>query len=92
MPIEHQCQFLNSVSHVPCLAPNRHHFRRVAEFANGVGRRSTEDETNRQVSPLPLTCSAVFHKERVIQADVPAGLRFKGYEDFVVHDLVLRPH
>jgi Transposase IS66 family len=30
--------------------------------------------------------------ERIIKADVPAGSRFKGYEDFFIQDLVLRPH
>jgi hypothetical protein len=33
----------------------------------------------------------VSHQERVLEAAAPAGARFKGYEDFVLQDLVIRP-
>ena len=33
----------------------------------------------------------VIHEERIITVEVPAGSRFKGYEDFVVQELVIRP-
>jgi hypothetical protein len=31
-------------------------------------------------------------EEHTLPADVPDGSRFKGYQDFLVQDLVLRPH
>src|SRR4051794_30614412 len=47
----------------------------------GKGRKSGGKKTARRV----------IDEDRVIKAAAPRGSRFKGYEDFVVQDLVFRP-
>ena len=47
----------------------------------GKGRKSGGKKTARRI----------IHEDRVIKTAAPCGSRFKGYEDFVVQDLVFRP-
>src|SRR3954471_8642905 len=56
------------------------------------GASSDPGATNRGRGGRGKADRLPIDEERVIAADVPAGSRFKGYEDFLVQDLVLRPH
>src|SRR3954447_20364922 len=73
---------LKGVRGRPKLKPSGMDERTEPAPAESRGRGAKASKAGR----LPLD------EERVIAADAPAGSRFKGYEDFLVQDLVLRPH
>src|SRR5436305_2050582 len=56
------------------------------------GASSDPGATNRGRGGRGKADRLTVDEERVVEADVPAGSRFKGYGDFLVQDLVLRPH
>src|SRR3954471_24724206 len=64
---------------------------RPSGMEKGTGPEPAETGRGRGVK-APKIGRLTIDEERVIAADVPAGSRFKGCEDFLVQDLVLRPH
>src|SRR4051794_37956421 len=74
---------LKGVKGRPVIRPSGMEQKTEPKAMDKAGRRGVKQRKTERL---------VIDEERVIQADVPAGSRFKGYEDFVVQDLVLRPH
>src|SRR3954453_23961099 len=68
--------------------------RRHEVKPSGMGKGASSDPgaTNRGRGGRGKADRLTVEGERVVEAGVPAGSRFKGYEDFLVQDLVLRPH
>ena len=59
---------------------------RSSGMEEGTAPRPPSKRTGRRGKVTPR----VSIEEKILRADVPAGSRFKGYEDVVVQDLVLR--
>jgi hypothetical protein len=74
---------LKGVTGRPAIRPSGMEQKTEPKSMDKAGRRGAKQRKTERL---------VIDEERVIRADVPAGSRFKGYEDFVVQDLVLRPH
>lgn len=74
---------LKGVKSRPAIRPSGMERNTEPRPADANGRRGKKGRKTERL---------VIHEDRIITADVPAGSRFKGYEDFVVQDLVLRPH
>lgn len=62
---------------------------------SGMGQNSAQKDgasgAHKRHGRGKKTLSRVAVEERVVSFDVPAGSRFKGFEDFVVQDLVIQP-
>ena len=74
---------LKGVTGRPAIRPSGMEQKTEPKSMDKAGKRGVKQRKTEQL---------VIDEERVIKADVPAGSRFKGYEDFIVQDLVLRPH
>ena len=74
---------LKGVTGRPAIRPSGMEQKTEPKSMDKAGKRGAKQRKTERL---------VIDEERVIKADVPAGSRFKGYEDFVVQDLVLRPH
>jgi hypothetical protein len=65
-----------------------------------AGKEKEEEEPRSAEAEPPRprkrakTAELTIHEDKVIQPEepIPAGSRFKGYRDFVVQDLLIRPH
>ena len=60
---------------------------------SGMDARTTPSGSSRKPGQRgPKASQLTIHEERVMRAAAPAGSRFKGYEDFLVQDLIVRSH
>lgn len=60
--------------------------------ANRVARTVRSKSERRPGRRGPTVPILTIDEERVVRVAVPAGSRFKGYETFVVQDVIVRPH
>ncbi len=74
---------LKGLSRRPVLRPSGMEAASTSKPPRGHGKRRGGGKK---------TAQRVIHEDRVVKMAVPAGSRFKGYEDFMVQDLVLRAH